>query len=129
MHLIHAALTHGIYGRESFAAAGLAAVLVTVGLARLFRDAGFPVWHALVPGLNVLGLLRLTGRPWWWAALMVVPVVGAAIVIHICIDIAHHRGRGGVTALTLAFAMPVALPVLAFATTPAGRLATPGRTD
>ena len=41
------------------------AVLVIAGLWKIFTKAGEPGWHAIVPILNVITLLKIAGKPAW----------------------------------------------------------------
>ena len=38
-------------------------MIAASGAARLYDKAGQPFWHALVPGLNLVALMRIVGRP------------------------------------------------------------------
>ena len=89
-----------------------AVVVVVVGLYLLysapwcgvFAKAGKRWWVALVPVLNVLVLMRVAGRPWWWAALLVIPLVGIAVWTVVCLDIAERFGHGIPLTVGLVFA-------------------------
>ena len=40
---------------------------------RLLDRAGATPWHGYIPGLNYIAWLKIIGRPWYWALLLVVP--------------------------------------------------------
>ncbi len=42
------------------------AVLVIVGWWKIFEKAGEAGWKAIIPIYNVIVLLRISGKPWWW---------------------------------------------------------------
>ncbi len=52
------------------------AVLLIASIWRVFEKAGQPGWAVIVPIYNVLVLLRIVGKPWWWLILMVIPYIG-----------------------------------------------------
>jgi Family of unknown function (DUF5684) len=60
----------------------------------VFAKADKRWWVALVPVLNVLVLLRVAGRPLWWFLLLLVPLVGIAVWVVVCLDIAEAFGHG-----------------------------------
>ena len=46
--------------------------LVTLfGLWRVFEKAGKPGWKVLIPFYNVVIILEIVGKPWWWIFLMI----------------------------------------------------------
>lgn len=40
-----------------------------------------PRWFALVPLLNILLFLKLAGKPSWWLALFLIPIVNIAVLV------------------------------------------------
>jgi hypothetical protein len=59
---------------------------------------------ALIPIINVLGLLKIVHRPWWWILLMLIPVVNFVIWIILMVDLAKAFGHGvGMTLLLVIF--------------------------
>lgn len=47
--------------------------IAACGAARLYAKAGQPFWHALIPGLNLVALMRIVGRPETHALWVLVP--------------------------------------------------------
>jgi Family of unknown function (DUF5684) len=115
--------------------AGIMAIAVGFGLvfyifysfcmAKVFQKAGKPMWAGFVPVYNVLVLLEIIGRPWWWIlvliGLCIVPVVGPmlAVVVSIVIwiDTARSFGKDTVFGVLLALLTFIFLPILAFSST------------
>ena len=98
----------------------------------VFHRAGKRWWVALVPVINVLVLLRVVGRPWWWLVLLVVPFVGVAVWVVICLDVAESFGHGLPYTIGLVF-LPFVFAVLLWLgrndyTGPATRRSAPGQT-
>src|SRR5688572_11778933 len=41
-----------------------------------FSKAGRPGWASIVPIYNVIVMLDIAGKPWWWVFLLFIPLVG-----------------------------------------------------
>ncbi|QQS52208.1 MAG: hypothetical protein IPM71_05590 [Bacteroidota bacterium] len=50
-------------------------VLMIVSLWKIFEKAGKPGWACIIPIYNILVLLEIVGKPWWWLLLMLIPGV------------------------------------------------------
>lgn len=92
-------------------------VVVVIAIAsvwRIFTKAGRPGWAAIIPIYNVIVLLDVAGKPWWWILLMLIPLVNLIILIMVYMDLAKAFGQGtGFGCLLILFA-PIMFPVLAF---------------
>jgi hypothetical protein len=84
------------------------AVVVIAALWKIFTKAGKPGWAAIIPIYNVIVLLQIVGRPWWWLLLMLIPLVNLVILIIVYIDLAKSFGQG-----TL-FGIGLIIPILNF---------------
>ena len=60
----------------------------------MFQKADVPTWYAFVPIVNVIGVLRVAGRPWWWILLMIVPIVDIIIWFVVVNDVSVSFGHG-----------------------------------
>lgn len=112
-------------------------LLSTVVLWRLFTKAGQRGWTALVPGLNLLVLLRVAWLPLWWVGLyilpalapvlagllpslgplpvaVVLPLLGLLGSVIIPFRLAKMFGKGFLYGLGLLVLFPVFGPLLAF---------------
>jgi len=72
------------------------AVLVIVGLWRVFTKAGRPGWAAIIPIYNAYTLLKVAGRPGWWLILLFIPIVNLIVAIIVSLDVARAFGKSGV---------------------------------
>ncbi|NRB50564.1 MAG: S26 family signal peptidase [Saprospiraceae bacterium] len=61
-------------------------VLLSISLYKVFEKAGAAGWKGLVPGLNFVVWCKLVGRPAWYAALMLLPIVNFFIYAGLAID-------------------------------------------
>ena len=85
------------------------------GLYKMFEKAGEAGWKAIVPGLNLYTWIKLTGRPMYWLALLLVPIVGIFIFAYMLIDMVKCFGKFGFWEQALAIVVPFAYyPYLGF---------------
>lgn len=76
------------------------------GLYKMFEKAGEAGWKAIVPGLNLYTWIQLTGRPMYWLALLLVPIVGIFIFAYMLIDMVKCFGKFGFWEQALAIVVP-----------------------
>ena len=51
-------------------------VAIIAGWWMLFEKAGEAGWKSIIPIWNVLIILKIVGREWWWIILFLIPIVG-----------------------------------------------------
>lgn len=90
------------------------AVLMIVGLWKLFAKAGKPGWAAIVPVYNTIVMIQIAGKPVWWILLFFIPVVNIVVAVLVNIELAKNFGRGAGTALGLIFLPMIFLLILGF---------------
>lgn len=56
-------------------------VLMIVSLWKIFTKAGKPGWACIIPIYNIIVLLEIVGKPWWWLLLMLIPIVNMVFAI------------------------------------------------
>jgi len=69
-------------------------VLVIAGYWKMFSKAGEAGWQSIIPIWNLLVLLRIVGRPWWWILLYLIPFVNIIIWVIVSYDTAKSYGHG-----------------------------------
>ncbi len=89
-------------------------VLMIASMWKVFTKAGKPGWAAIVPFYNIIVLLEIVGRPWWWLLLMFVPLLNFVIAIIVYIDLAKSFGKGAGFAIGLLLLPFIFFPILAF---------------
>ena len=89
-------------------------LVVLAGIWKTFEKAGKPGWASLVPIYNVVVMLDIAGKPWWWLLLMFIPVVNLIVAIIVSIAIAERFGKGAGFGLGLAFLGMIFYPILGF---------------
>ena len=68
-------------------------MIAACGAARLYDKAGQPFWHALVPGLNVVALMRIIGRPDLHALWILVPGANLYFGARWLVELAQSFGK------------------------------------
>lgn len=105
------------YGGQSFVAwlfYMVFAVFMIICYWKIFTKAGKPGWAAIIPIYNIIVLLEVIGRPWWWVLLMLVPVANFVILIIMIFDLAKAFGKGTGFGFGLLFLSIIFVPILAF---------------
>ncbi|MEZ4991520.1 MAG: signal peptidase I [Saprospiraceae bacterium] len=67
--------------------------ILSISLYKVFEKAGEAGWKALVPGLNLVIWSRIIGRPDWWAALYLIPIVNIFIFAGMAVDLVRSFGK------------------------------------
>ena len=62
-------------------------IVLSISLYKVFEKAGVEGWKALVPGLNFVEWCKLIGRPSWWAAFLLIPIVNIFILAGMAVDL------------------------------------------
>jgi hypothetical protein len=72
----------------------LVGIFVLVALWKVYVKAGKPGWAVIIPIYNILVLLEIVGKPWWWLLLMFIPFVNIVIMVIVYIELAKVFGHG-----------------------------------
>ena len=89
-------------------------VAVLAAVWKVFTKAGEPGWAVLVPFYNMIVLLKIVGRPWWWLFLGLIPLVNFIIAILVYLDLAKSFGKGAGFGIGLIFLFPIFIMILGF---------------
>ena len=89
-------------------------IAVVVGWWMIFTKAGEAGWKSIIPIWNILVLLRIVGREWWWILLMLIPIVNVVIWIIVSLDLAKSFGRGTGFGIGLFILAPIFAIILGF---------------
>lgn len=90
------------------------AVVVIIGMWKVFTKAGQPGWMSIIPFLNFYILCKIVGRPGWWLILMLIPFVNFIIWIVVSLDLAKTFGKGAGFGIGIALLSFIFIPVLGF---------------
>jgi len=89
-------------------------IIMLVGLWKVFTKAGEPGWASIIPIYNIIVLLKIVGKPWWWILLMLIPIVNFVISIIITWRLSKVFGHGFGFFLGLVFLSWLFYPILGF---------------
>ena len=89
-------------------------VIRTVALWFIFRKADEPGWAAIIPVYNILIVIKVAGKPWWYILLLLLPIVNIIIAILILNGLSKSFGKGGWFTVGLFFLRMIFLPILGF---------------
>ncbi len=94
---------------------GILCIPIFIGLFMLFKKAGRPGWLGLIPIVNLLEMLKIANRPWWWVFYMLIPLIGQIIGIGVLKRFLQAYNRDTPTDVVLATLLPfIYLPYLGF---------------
>lgn len=89
-------------------------ILVIASIWIVFTKAGKPGWACLIPIYNLIVMLEVAGKPWWWILLFLIPIVNIVFMIMMFHGISTKFGKGVGFTLGLIFLGFVFFPILAF---------------
>ncbi len=89
-------------------------IVIIASFWKVFTKAGRPGWASIIPIYNLIVMLQIVGRPWWWILLMLIPIVSLVIAIIVSIDMAKSFGKGTGFGIGLALLGFIFYPILGF---------------
>jgi len=87
-------------------------VLMIVSMWKIFTKAGKPGWACIIPIYNILVLLEIVGKPWWWLLLMLIPFANFVFVIWMVNLLSKSFGHSEGFTIGIIFLSFVFLPIL-----------------
>ena len=85
---------------------------------KIFAKAGQPGWASIIPIYNVLVLLRIVGKPYWWLFLLIIPGVNIVSLIMLTHGLFKSFGKGAGFTFGLMVLSFVFYPILGFGGAP-----------
>lgn len=89
-------------------------VLSLVGFWKLFKKAGRPGWHCLIPVFSTYQLIKISNKPGWWLILMFIPIVQILFSLLIYIELAKAFGRSTAFGALLLWLFPIGFLIIGF---------------
>ena len=80
----------------------------------IFTKAGKPGWSIIIPIYNVLVMLQIVGKPWWWLLLFLIPLVNIVFVIWMINLLVKSYGKNVGFTIGVLFLSIIFIPLLAF---------------
>lgn len=81
---------------------------------KIFSKAGRPGWLAIIPIVNTIVLIQITGRSGWWILAFFVPILDLVALILILYDLSRSFGYGGGFTVGLLLLSFIFFPILGF---------------
>lgn len=90
------------------------AVVVIIAQWKIYEKAGQPGWACIIPFYNIYILLKIVGKPGWWLALLLIPIVNFVMLIWITNLLSKSFGKDEGFTIGLLLLGIVFYPILAF---------------
>ncbi len=87
-------------------------VLMLVSYWKIFTKAGKPGWAILIPIYNIIVLLEIVGKPWWFVLLMLIPLVNIVIGVWMVNLLSLSYGKDVGFTIGLILLGPIFVPIL-----------------
>lgn len=85
-----------------------------ISLWKIFEKAGEAGWQVIIPIYNLVILMKIVGKPWWWALLICIPYIGLIWPIWGTNLLVKRFGKTEAFTVGIIFLPYVFLPILAF---------------
>jgi uncharacterized membrane protein YhaH (DUF805 family) len=72
---------------------GVIAIILIIAQWKIYEKAGEPGWASIIPIYNVIILLKIIGKPWWWLLLFIIPLVNLVFAIWMLNLLAKSFGK------------------------------------
>jgi hypothetical protein len=103
------------WGNDWIAFGFIVFIIALAGAWRVFDKAGKPGWTVIIPIYNILVLLEIVGKPWWWLLLMIFVPLGSLIWgIWTLNLLSISFGKNAWFTVGLYFLSPIFWPILGF---------------
>jgi len=87
-------------------------VLMLVSMWKIYTKAGKPGWAILIPIYNIIVLLEIVGKPWWFLLLMLIPIVNIVIMVWVYNLLSLSYGKDVGFTIGLILLAPIFIPLL-----------------
>jgi hypothetical protein len=78
---------------------------------RMYEKAGQAGWISIVPILNIMGLLKMIGKPFWWLILYVPPLTPFTHFV-VTVMVARRFGKSALFGVGLYFLPMIFMPLI-----------------
>ena len=68
-----------------------------IGTWKLYNISGNKGWQSFIPVYNILVLLKIVSRPWWWIFILILPVLNIIIIPVLWVEISRSFGKNKYT--------------------------------
>ena len=81
---------------------------------KIYTKANQPGWAIFIPIYNIIVMLRIIGKPWWWIFLLCIPILNVIFGIWMVNLLSKSFGKGVGFTLGLIFLSIIFIPILGF---------------
>lgn len=81
---------------------------------KIFTKAGKPGWMAIIPIVNLYGMIKIAKLPGWLIFLYLIPVVNVIVSLVVIIKLCEAFGKSVLFGVLTIFFGIITLPILAF---------------
>jgi hypothetical protein len=89
-------------------------VLMLASMWVIYTKAKKPGWACIIPIYNLIVLLQIVGKPWWWILLFCIPIVNIVFVIWMYNLLSKSFGKNEGFTVGLILLSIIFFPILAF---------------
>ena len=89
-------------------------VFAIVSQWKVFEKAGQPGWAVFIPIYNILIMLKVANKPWWWIFMFLIPIANIVFAIMLLNRIALSFGKSSGFTVGLLFLGIIFWGILAF---------------
>jgi hypothetical protein len=89
-------------------------VFEIAALWQVFVKASEAGWKAIIPIWNTLIVLKISGRPWWWIFLFLIPIVNIVVYIILYYNLAKSFAKSTGFAVGLIILPFIFIPIMGF---------------
>lgn len=89
-------------------------VFLVASMWKIFQKAGYEGWECIIPIYNLICLLKIVGKPWWWLFLMFIPIVNWVFLIWMYNMLSKSFGKDEGFTVGLILLGFVFIPILGF---------------
>ena len=89
-------------------------IFMVMAMWKVFTKSGKPDWACLIPIYNVIVMLEMIGRPWWYAIALFIPPLPVMLGVFLAFGLARSFGKGIMFALGLTLLPPIFFLILGF---------------
>ena len=89
-------------------------VLLIIPMWKIYAKAGKPGWASIVPIYNVLVMLEIVQKPWWWIFMFCIPIVNIVFLIMMYDALSKAFGQSSGFTVGLILLSFIFLPILGY---------------
>lgn len=90
-------------------------IIYVIAMWKLFEKANQPGWAAIISIYNVIVMLEIAGKPWWWIFLLIIPLVSIIFYFMLIAGFNKAYGKEGIGGILAGvFFFFIYYPIIAF---------------